>query len=557
MAPVYRFGPFELNVDARELRRGPDEIPVQPQVFAFLSYLIEHRDRVVGKAELLERLWPDAVVLEASLQRSVSQARAALGDEDHAFIRTFSRHGYRFVGPVEESAPTEAAASAKAPARPPAPPPASMVSSPAVPRALPPLDVRYARSAGLHIAYAIAGAGTVDIVLVLGWTFPFRALARLAETAGTLSALTEIGRVVLFDKRGTGLSDPVKRLASLDERMDDLRAVLDAAGSRQAVLLGLSEGGALCMLFAAAYPERVRGLVLVGAFPRMAAAPDWPAGWSPERAAAARAYIKQAWGGGQTILALAPRAASRPDFRRFAAETEQEGASPGAALDVLEMNLRVDVRPLLATIRAPTHVLHRTDDGIIDVRNGRALAAAIPGAQLTELPGDDHVFLFEDNATLVAAVRALAGRVPSPPAADERVLAAVLAVAPGTRPPASAIPGEALADITRQVASHGGRALAPPLVGGTFASPRRALACGLALAEAWPPLRLAAHVGEVETGPGGGAVGSAVDEGQALLAAVPPGQLWISRVLADLLPGAGFIFEPTTSSSLRCLAGTA
>ena len=529
MGPVYRFGPFELNVGARELRRGPDEIPVQPQVFALLSYLIEHRDRVVGKAELLGRLWPDAVVLEASLQRSVSQARTALGDEDHAFVRTFSRHGYRFVGTVEEIAPT-----------------------PTARRALAPLAVRYAHSAGLHIAYAIAGAGAVDIVLVLGWTFPFRALERLAETAATLGALTDIGRVVLFDKRGTGLSDPVKRLPSLDERMDDLRAVLDAAGSRQAVLVGFSEGGALCMLFAAASPERVRGLVLVGAFPRMAAAPDWPAGWSPERVAAARAYIQQGWGGGQTILALAPRAASRPDFRRFAAETEQEGASPGAALDVLEMNLLVDVRPLLGAVRAPTHVLHRTDDGIVDVRNGRALAAAIPGAQLTELPGDDHVFLFEDNATLLAAVRALAGRVPSPPAC-ERVLAAILAVAPGS--PAGAIPAEILADITRQVAGHGGRALAPPAVGGSFASPRRALACGLALAKAWPPLRLAAHVGEVETGPGGGAVGSAVDEGQTIVAAVPPGQLWVSRVLADVLPGAGFVFEATTSSSLRCMAG--
>lgn len=539
MASVYRFGPFELDVGARELRRGPDEIAVQPQVFALLSYLIEHRDRVVGKAELLANLWPDAVVLEASLQRSVSQARAALDDEDHAFIRTFSRHGYRFVGQVEERAP---AASVKAPAQPPAP------------RTLPPLAVRYARSAGLHIAYATAGAGTVDIVLVLGWTFPFRSLTRLAETAATLSALTDIGRVVLFDKRGTGLSDPVKRLPSLDERMDDLRAVLDAAGSRQAVLLGFSEGGALCMLFAATYPERVRGLVLVGAFPRMAAAPDWPAGWSPERAAAARAYIQQAWGSGQTILALAPRAASRPDFRRFAAETEQEGASPGAALDVLEMNLRVDVRPLLGTVRAPTQVLHRTDDKVIDVRNGRALAAAIPGAQLTELPGDDHVFLFEGDATLVAAVRAMASRGPSSPA-SERVLAAVLAVADGS--PATAIPAETLADVARQVASHGGRALAAPLVGGAFASPRRALACGLALAAARPSLRLAAHVGEVETGPDGGAVGSAVDDGQAILAAVPPGQLWISRTLADLLPDAGFIFEATTSSSLRCTAGPA
>src|SRR4029079_17480135 len=158
---------------------------------------IEHRDRVVGKAELLERLWPDAVVLEGSLQRSVSQARAVLDDEPHDFVRSSSRHGYRFVGPVEESAPTAAATPVKAPA-PPASPPASGASSPAAPGALPPLTVRYARNAGLHIAYAIAGAGTVDVVLVLGWTFPFRALARLSETAGTLSALTEIGRVVLF-----------------------------------------------------------------------------------------------------------------------------------------------------------------------------------------------------------------------------------------------------------------------------------------------------------------------------------------------------------------------
>src|SRR6185369_5461561 len=125
MAPVYRFGPFELNVGAHELRRGPDEIPLQPQVFALLSYLVEHRDRVVGKDELLERLWPDAVVLEASLQRSVSQARAALADGGQAFIRTFSRHGYRFVGPVESA-------------------PISVVSSPAEPGALPPLAVRYA-----------------------------------------------------------------------------------------------------------------------------------------------------------------------------------------------------------------------------------------------------------------------------------------------------------------------------------------------------------------------------------------------------------------------------
>jgi pimeloyl-ACP methyl ester carboxylesterase/DNA-binding winged helix-turn-helix (wHTH) protein len=522
MIPVYRFGPFELDVGGRQLRRGRDEIPVQPQVFALLRYLLEHRDRVVGKDELLERLWPDAVVLEASLQRSVSQARAALGDEDHAFIRTFARHGYRFVGTVEEVAPPEAA-----------------------PAAGPSMRVRYARSGGLHIAYAVAGAGAADIVLVLGWTFPFRALVRLPETAQTLSALTDIGRVVLFDKRGTGLSDRVKRLPSLDERMDDLRAVLDAAGSRQAILVGFSEGGALCMLFAAAHPDRVRGLVLVGAFPRMAAAPDWPAGWSPERAAAARAYIQSGWGGGQTILALAPRAGSRPDFRRFAAETEQEGASPGAALDVLEMNLKVDVRPLLGAIRAPTHVLHRTDDRIIDVRNGRAVAAAIPGAQLTELPGDDHVFLFEDNAALIGAVRALASRAPSAPT-QERVLAAILVVASGSA--ANAIPPDTLADIARRVADQGGRPLAPPCLGGTFASPRRSLACGFALLEAWPTLRLAAHVGEVDQD----AAGGAVDDAQAVVSGMSPGQFWISRVLGDLLPGAGFSFEATSSSWLRC-----
>jgi len=520
---VYRFGPHVLDLPQRELRSDDRPVAVQPQVFELLVYLVRNRDRVVSKEELLEALWPDAVVLEGSLQRAISQVRAALGDEQHALIRTYPRHGYRFLVDVAEEGGTQPATA----------------EPPGVPA------VRYARSGDVHLAYSTVGAGDVDIILVLGWTLPMRALFHLQEMSETVAALARLGRVVLFDKRGTGLSDRVKQLPALDQRMDDLRAVLDAMDSRRAVLIGISEGGPLAILFAAAHPERVQGLVLVGAFARLREAPGWPAGWSDARAERVGKYIRRAWGEGRTLLTLAPSRAADPRFRAWAARGEQEGASPGAALDLFEMNLAVDVRPLLETVHAPTVVLHHTGDAQIDVAQGRYLAERIPGARLIERPGDDHVFAFEDRHELQAAVAQLIASAPG--IAAEGFLGTVLCVDDTSE----------RASLAKLVASVGARfgaePLAPDAAGACFTRPRAAVACGLALREALATRgrqpRLAIHAGEVVRTPSG-VTGVAVEVASRLARRAAAGELWVSHVVADLVPGSGIAFEPRAPVSL-------
>ena len=377
----FRFGAYELDVARHELHVAGKVRPVQPQVFALLAYLVRHRDRVIAKEELLRQLWPDAVVTDASLQRAVSLARRALRPADRGLLRTYARIGYRFLGDViAPDADDEAA-----PSGPP----------------------RYARCGDVHLAYRMVGSGPVDVVLVLGWSLGMDSALRLGGAAELVAALSGHARILLFDKRGTAASDRVKALPRLAERVDDLAALLDAVRSRGAILVGFSEGGPLSVAFAATRPSRVRGLALVGAFARMAAAPDHPHGWSDAQIASLRAYIQNAWGAGATMRALVPERHLSDAVRAWAARAEQEGASPGAALDLLEMNLDIDVRPLLPRVRTPAVVLHAIGDRVVPVGNGRALAAAIPGARLVELPGDDHAFLFGGRPSLERELTAL------------------------------------------------------------------------------------------------------------------------------------------------------
>lgn len=355
-------------------------------MLAFIGYLVQHRDRVVPKQELLDKLWPDAVVTDSSLQRVASLARAALGPAGRDVIRTFPGHGYRCVAEVHE---------AQGPAH----------ESPAEAQLRP----RYAKSGDLHLAYHTQGEGDVDLVLVLGWTFSMQALSSLPEARALLEQLASRGRVITFDKRGTGMSDRVKELPSLEQRMDDLRAVLDEVRSERAILLGISEGGPLSIAFAEAYPERVAGLILVGAFPRMASAPDYPHGWKRSELGQLKGYVKNNWGAGATMLALVPEAA-HAQHQAWASAVERAGASPGAALDLLEMNARIDVRDRLTRLRVPTVVLHAREDRVSSVENGRYLARQIPGATLVEVEGDDHAFLFAGSARLLQVVQELLRR---------------------------------------------------------------------------------------------------------------------------------------------------
>jgi pimeloyl-ACP methyl ester carboxylesterase/DNA-binding winged helix-turn-helix (wHTH) protein len=384
--PIHRFDGFVLDVARRELRRGSEIRTLQPQVFDFLAYLVEHRERVVSKAELLEQLWPGTKVTDASLQRAVSHARQALAEASKELIETHARRGYRFVGTVDGDEPPATESRAW--------PPPRFVETPD----------------GLHLAWRSLGDERADatIVLVPGWAFPMAGFATHEVAASFVERLARDARVILFDRRGVGLSDRVKTRAALAERAHDLAMVLDAAGvsERGAVVVGFSEGAPVAAAFAAEHPARVRGLVLVGAFVRMV---GHAAGWSDAELDALRTYAKTAWGTGTTVLAMFP---TRNDdaLRRWAADIELTGASPGAALDLLDMNAVVDARDELARVTAPAIVLHHRDDRVIRVENGREVARSLRDVRYVEASGSDHVFLFEDSDVLLSAIQELAAR---------------------------------------------------------------------------------------------------------------------------------------------------
>ena len=500
------FDEFELDPARRELRVHGKARPLQPQVFDLLLYLVENHERVVPKRELLETLWPDSIVTESSIQRGVSLARSALGERGPALIQTFPRQGYRFVGKIQKAGKTRANLS---------------------------LQPRYAQSGDVHIAYATLGDGDIDIVVVHGWIMPMRAMFQHTKTRAAMAALAAIGRVIMFDKRGTGLSDRVKELPSHEQRMDDLRVVLDACGSRQAIVVGSSEGGALAMLHAATYPERVRGLVLCGAFARMTRTPDYPYGYAAEDMEKLKGYIRGGWGKGASLQAITPTELSDPEFVDWVAFAEQEGASPGSALDLLDMNIQIDLRELLPAIRVPTVVLQAADDKMIHPDNGPYLAEHIPNARYVETPGDDHVFFFRRQRELVDAVGWVVSQDPPELEAD-RFLSTVLVAHPHGE-----VDEDAWLAKVQRLRGH----VVPGKLQAYFDGPIRAMRCGVALAEG-ASLSFGVHTGEVVRR-GTAVAGTAFDVAEAMAAKAPAGEVWASDVVVGLVPGSDLQFQET------------
>ncbi len=288
-------------------------------------------------------------------------------------------------------------------------------------------ETRYAKSGDVNIAYQVAGDGPFDLIhvppfvsnLELQWEDPAerRYFERLASFC----------RLIMFDKRGTGLSDRVA-VATLEERMDDLRAVMDAVGSQRAAVYGGSEGGALSILFAATYPERVSALVLYGAYPRMAWAPDYPDGVPEDVWDEGLRHLEENWGrgqeGGLPLFLLTPDRADDPAFRRAHARWERLSASPGAAVALLQTIREIDVRHLLSAIRVPTLVVYRTAD-FAHAAGSRYLGAHIPGAKVVELPGNEYFpYLGDQDAILDEIEEFLTGVRPVP--VPDRALATVL-----------------------------------------------------------------------------------------------------------------------------------
>jgi pimeloyl-ACP methyl ester carboxylesterase len=255
-------------------------------------------------------------------------------------------------------------------------------------------DTRYAKSGEVHIAYQVFGDGPVNLIMVPGFVSCVENTWEQPDLSRWLLRLASYVRVAIFDKRGTGMSDPVADMPGLEQRMDDLRAVMDAANMQQAAVLGFSEGGSLSMLFAATYPDRCRALVLYGAFARS---------YAPEKVLAQfLEYIDHTWGTGGSVPTFAPSRANDPAFQRWWGRFERTGASPAAAAAMTRLNEEIDVSGILSSIRVPTLVIHRTDDRAVPVRCGRFLAEHIPGARLVEFAGIDHFVAVGDNSMEVA-----------------------------------------------------------------------------------------------------------------------------------------------------------
>ena len=280
---------------------------------------------------------------------------------------------------------------------------------------------QYAKSGDVHIAYQTFGAGPINLVVVPGFVSNVEIYWDEPDFSRFLSRLGGYARVVTFDKRGTGMSDRVAELPSLDLRMDDLRAVMDAAGMEQAALLGISEGAPLSVLFAATYPDRCRALALYGSFSRFSY-------WFPteEALAAFFAYVEGSWGTGASLRRFAPSRANDATFQRWWGRIERLGASPAAVTALMRMNSQIEISGILPAVRVPTLVIHRTGDKTVSVEGGRDMAAHIPGAQLVELPGVDHLFYVGESAGEIAdAIEEFLTGSRAPVAVD-RVLATVL-----------------------------------------------------------------------------------------------------------------------------------
>ena len=279
----------------------------------------------------------------------------------------------------------------------------------------------YARSGEVNVAFQVIGEGPPDLVLVPGFVSHVEAAWKWPYLARFLRRLASFSRLIVFDKRGTGLSDPTKRSPNLEERVDDIRAVMDAAGADRAPLFGVSEGGALSIAFAAGYPERVTSLVLYGSYSRKVADRDYPWGVSPERLELFLERFDEAWATGAWWDIVYPDLTTDPASQEQWARYLRAGASPGMARDLMRTNGQIDVRGLLETIHVPVLIVHRTEDRWVDPGNGRYLAANIAGAKLVELPGADHrPWLENADAVLDEVERFVTGRVHQPRHAKTR-----------------------------------------------------------------------------------------------------------------------------------------
>jgi DNA-binding winged helix-turn-helix (wHTH) protein/pimeloyl-ACP methyl ester carboxylesterase len=507
-------GGLELDETLFELRRDGHAVSLEPQAFDVLVHLVRNRDRVVTKDELKDTVWGGRFVSETAVTSRIKQVRRALGDDgrNQAQVRTLHGRGYRYVGSVDD--PALGHEDGRSP-------------------------VRYTVSDGLHVAYQVTGAGPVDLVLISGfvshldldWDYPGH--AHFLDRLGTM------GRLIRFDKRGTGMSDRPAGVPDLETRMHDILAVMEAARSEQAVLFGYSEGVPMALLMAALHPERVRGLVLYAGYSRRTRASDYPWARSDQDRQAHVEQLIASWDWVADLRMRCPSADRAMELwwqRRMGA-----AATPSTVRALWEMNSLVDVRDVLPSVAVPTIVLHRVGDEMFHSEESAFIADRVPGATLRLLDGRDHL-PWADGDQVLDEVAPFVAALPEP--SGHRALAAVVAVG-----------GTGADTVLTALSTTGGR----PRVrtDGTavvlFDGPATAVrALGRVL---HPARRAAAGLAIAEVTVAGGPVeGPGVDDAVALSAIASAGEILVSDTAAALLAGSGISLEAAGRVS-RVLTG--
>ena len=426
-------------------------------------------------------------------------------------------------------------------------------------------ETRYARSGDVHIAYQVFGEGELDVVLVNGFVTHVELVWESEMFARALEGLASFARVITFDRRGSGLSDPVAEAPGLEQRMDDVRAVMDAAGSERAALIGISEGVPMSILFAATYPDRVQALVCCGGLARSTQDVDYP--WAAPAEALLESgleFVIPHWGEGAMIDLAAPSQADNPESRAFFARMERASASPGMLVALAQMFLELDVRDVVPTVHAPTLILHRRHDRLVNVRHSRWLAEHMPNARLVEIPGDDHILWTQHPEVAFAEIQEfLTGTRYAPE--PERILATVVFtdIVDSTRTAAELGDRrwrEALERHQRTVRSaldrfdgHEVKTIGDGFLA-TFDGPARAIRCAQAILDSSEELgvhvRAGVHTGECEV-MGEDIGGIAVHIAARVSSLAGPNEVLVSRTVKDLVAGSGIEFSERGAHTLK------
>jgi class 3 adenylate cyclase/pimeloyl-ACP methyl ester carboxylesterase len=430
-------------------------------------------------------------------------------------------------------------------------------------------EISYAKSRDLSVAYSVAGDGPLNLVIAPGFVSHLEAAFSQPAIARAMRRLTSFARVIIFDKPGTGLSDPTPGPSTLEERMDDLTAVLDAVGAERAALFGVSEGAPMCALFAASHPKRTEALIMYGSYAKGIATEDYP--WAPMQVQAdmGAEMIEEEWGTGVLLDLYAPSMADDPDFARWWAQYQRQSASPGMARATAELASEVDIRDVLPAISVPTLVIHRSGDMLWPVEGARYVSEQIEGAKFVEVAGIDHFPFVGDSEAIFSEVESFltGGSRPLPEA--ERQLLTVLFTDIVDSTQTGAEMGDRLWSnlldghdevVREQIERYRGREIGTMGDGflATFDGPARGIACASEIARSVRPLgievRAGLHTGECEIR-GEDIGGITVNIGARISALAGPGEVLVSGTVKDLVVGSDIEFEPRGCHPLKGVPG--